>query len=346
MSAHTNANAIARIGVVGAGAWGTALATVAHNAGRNVVLRARTASRAALIAESRRNDDYLPGIAIDPAIAVTADLADLAGCDAILLVVPAQTLRAVTTDLLPSLQPATVLVMCAKGIEQATGQLMTEVAGEVLATRANPRAVLSGPNLAGEIAAGLPAATTIACTDIGHADALAAALRTRTFRPYAATDVLGAQIGGAVKNVIAIACGVIDGLALGENARAGLLTRGLAEVSRLAAALGAEPATMTGLSGLGDMALTCASAASRNHRFGVALANGANTANGDSAAALLADARTVTEGVATSAAVTARAKQHAIDMPICAAVDAVLHDGADLKTTIHGLLDRPLRREA
>ncbi len=334
--------AIQRIGIVGTGAWGTALAVVARKAGRDVILRARDADRAATINNRHRNEDYLPGVALDPAIRATADVADLGDCDAILAVAPAQAVRATMAQLAAVVRPDVPLVICAKGLESDTGLLLTEVIDATLTAAGvtpPPLAVLSGPTLAHEVAAGLPAAATIACTDNGVAEALAAALLGDAFRPYASADVIGAQVGGAVKNVIAIACGVNDGCGLGDNSRAALLTRGLAEVTRFAVALGADPATMMGLSGIGDMVLTCAAETSRNHRFGVGLAAGKSPQD------LLAGQRAVTEGVATSAAVLARADELGVQMPICTAVSAVIHGGADLMTTIHGLLARPLARE-
>lgn len=334
--------ALQRIGIVGTGAWGTALAMVARKAGRDVILRARDNARADLINSRHRNEDYLPGVALDPAIRATTDIADIAGCDVILAVTPTQATRATIADLATLVRPDVPIVICAKGLESGTGRLLSEVITETLSdagVAVPPLAVLSGPTLAHEVAAGLPAATTIACADNAVAEALAAALRGDAFRPYASADVIGAQVGGAVKNVIAIACGVSDGCGLGDNTRAALLTRGLAEVTRFAVALGAEPATMMGLSGIGDMVLTCAAETSRNHRFGVGLAGGKSPEE------LLAGQRAVTEGVATSTAVLARAAQHGITMPICGAVKAVIHDGADLMTTIHGLLSRPLARE-
>ena len=331
---------IQRIGIVGTGAWGTALAVVARKAGRDVVLYARDTDRAALINSRHRNEDYLPGVTLDPAIRATNEIAELADRDALLLVAPAQAMRDTATRLAILARPDQPWVICAKGLERGTGQLMTEVVADVVAgTPVPPLAVLSGPNLAPEVANGLPAAATVASTDNGVAEALATALRGDAFRPYATADVIGAQVGGAVKNVIAIACGVSDGCGLGDNARAALLTRGLAEVTRFAVALGADPATMMGLSGIGDMVLTCAAETSRNHRFGVGLAAGKTTDQ------LIVGQRSVTEGVTTSTAVLARAGQLGVDMPICAAVAAVIHEGADLMTAIHGLLARPLARE-
>ena len=324
-------------GVLGAGAWGTALALAARRAGRAVTLWARRANQAARIAAEHENRDHLPGVALDPAIAVTADLAVVAAAEVLLLVTPAQALRATLEALAPPLAAETPLVLCAKGIEQESGLLMSQVAAAVLPGQ--PLAVLSGPNFAGEVARGLPAATTIASADPGLAEALVVSLGSETFRPYSSDDPLGAEIGGAVKNVLAIACGVAAGHRLGENARAALITRGLAEIMRLGAKLGARPETLMGLSGLGDLTLTCTALQSRNYSLGVALGEGKTLAE------ILGARRSVSEGVHSAGAVVRLADAQGLEMPICRAVDAIVNHGADLEATIHGLLARPFRAE-
>ena len=322
-----------RIGVIGAGAWGTALALVAREAGREAVLWTRRESLAGGIAEAGRNDEYLKGVALGPGIAATADAAQAAAADALLLAVPAQAVRATCGLLAPHVAPSVPVAVCAKGIERETAKTMSEVLGEALP--ANPVAILSGPTFAAEVARGRPTAVTLACRDLALAEALAGALATPAFRPYHSDDVAGAEIGGAVKNVLAIACGITEGRGLGENARAALITRGLAEMTRLARARGGRAETMMGLAGLGDLALTCTSRGSRNYSHGVALGAGRPAGGGG-----------VVEGVATSAALTRLARRHGVDMPIADAVAAILHDGAAIDAVISGLLARPRRAEA
>jgi len=326
-----------RIGIVGAGAWGTALAMVCRRAGRDVTLWAREPDVVASINEQHVNATFLPEHRLDPAIVATGDLAALARADAVLLVTPAQALRGIGTALLPQLRAEVPLVLCAKGIEASTGALMSEVATDAFAGR--PSAVLSGPTFAAEVARGLPTAISLACTDRGVGEALAAALATPSFRPYWSDDPTGAALGGAVKNVLAIACGIADGRGLGDNARAALLTRGFAEMMRLGLALGARRQTLAGLAGLGDLSLTCNGGQSRNRSFGFALGQGG------AAAALLAARPQVVEGAYTAAALVARAGRAGIDMPISQAVDAIVNRGAQIDATIGALLARPLRAE-
>ena len=268
-----------------------------------------------------------------PGIAATADPAEAAGADALLLAVPAQAVRETCALLAPHLAPSVPVAVCAKGIERETAKTMSEVVGEVLP--GNPAAILSGPTYAAEVARGQPTAVTLACRDVETAEALAAALATPAFRPYHTDDVAGAEIGGAVKNVLAIACGITEGRALGENARAALITRGLVEMTRLARARGGRAETMMGLAGLGDLTLTCASRTSRNYSHGVAL--GAGTPPDEDA---------VVEGVPTSAALVRLAGRHGVEMPIAEAVEAILHRGAEIDAVIAGLLARPRRAEA
>ncbi|MBS28054.1 MAG: glycerol-3-phosphate acyltransferase [Alphaproteobacteria bacterium] len=325
-----------RICVIGAGAWGTALAAVARRAGRNVVLHAHEAETVAAINTDHENTGFLPGITLDLAITATDDLSAAAeGADAILMVTPAQFLRPTLTALAPP--ETTPVVICSKGIELDSGKLMNEVAGEAAPGRTF--AVLSGPTFAAEVARGLPTAVTLASEDADVAAALATALGTPSFRPYTAGDVIGAEVGGAIKNVIAIACGIVDGRRLGQNARAAVIARGLAEIARFAATLGADPRTLMGLSGLGDLTLTCTSVASRNYSLGEALGRG------ETLEQVMSGRRSVAEGVTTAPAVLTRAAALGVEMPICAAVSAILHDGAGVDATIAEVLARPLRTE-
>ncbi|QCO15367.1 NAD(P)-dependent glycerol-3-phosphate dehydrogenase [Azospirillum brasilense] len=327
-----------RIGVIGGGAWGTALALAALRAGREALLWAREPAVVESVNAARENRDYLPGVALPAALRATGDLGEAAACDAILLVTPAQHLRSACAGLAAHLQPGTPLVICAKGIELDSHALMSEAAAAALPA-GTPLAVLSGPTFAAEVARGLPTAVTLACADAALGARLVEALGSRTFRPYLSDDVVGSQIGGAVKNVLAIACGVVEGRKLGDNARAALITRGLAEITRLALALGGRPETLMGLSGLGDLTLTCSSLQSRNMSLGAALGAGRTLAE------VLAERRSVAEGVYTAAAVVGLAGKRGVDMPLCAAVDAILNRGAGLDATIDGLLSRPFREE-
>jgi len=329
---------VQRIGVIGAGAWGTALANTAVRAGRDVRLWAREPEVARAITERHENPDYLPGVPLDPALSATTEVQAPLTSDAILLAVPAQFLRQTLSSLVPQWPAGVPAVICAKGVEQATGKLMSEVAAEEL-PQGTPIVCLSGPTFAAEVARGLPTAVTLACGDETLGQALVHALGTRTFRPYLSPDLIGAEIGGAVKNVLAIACGIVEGKGLGDNARAALLTRGLAEISRLGVACGGLPETFMGLSGMGDMILTATSMQSRNFSLGYALGQG------ERLAAVLGGRKAVTEGVYTAAAVMALAGRLKVDMPICGAVDRVLNHDADLDSVVEELLSRPFRAE-
>lgn len=331
------AKAIQRIGVIGAGAWGTALANAAADSGRDVVLWAREPEVVAAINNGHCNDIFLPGIPVRENVRATATQAEACDADALLLVTPAQHLRRAGQDLAPHLKPGTPCVICAKGIEQGSNALLSTVLAEVVP--AAPVAVLSGPTFAKEVARGLPTAVTLACEDEAVGTALIQALGSRTFRPYFSSDVIGAQIGGAVKNVLAIACGVVTGRALGENARASLITRGMAEILRLGRAMGADSATLMGLCGLGDLVLTCSSPTSRNMSLGMALAEGAV------AKEYLSAHKSVAEGAFTASAVTSLAKQNGIEMPIAASVDAIINHGASIDQEIESLMSRPFARE-
>jgi glycerol-3-phosphate dehydrogenase (NAD(P)+) len=310
--------AIRRIGIAGAGAWGRALAGAARRAGAEPVLWSRRGAAAG------------DGAAQDPAV--------LAATDALLFTVSAQDLEAVAASLAPVLPADLPLVICAKGIARSGDRLLPEVMEQALPGR--PVAVLSGPTFAAEVIRGLPTAVTVACRDPALAQRLVAALGSATFRPYATTDVVGVALCGAVKNVIAIACGIVAGRALGENARAALMTRGLAETARLGRALGADPATFSGLAGLGDLSLTATSASSRNYRFGLALGHG------ESIAAALAAIEGVVEGAATAAAVVGLAARHGIETPISAAVAAIVEQNADIGSVVAELLARPFKFES
>ena len=327
-----------RLAVIGGGAWGSALASVAARAGAGVVLWARDPDVVAAINQRHENPLYLPGIALDPRVAATTDAAAaVAGTEAALIVVPAQFLRGALEMLAPLLPAGLPLLLCAKGIETGSLRTMSEIAGEIVPHA--PVAILSGPSFAAEVARDLPTAVTIAAGDPALARAFVKALGTARFRPYLSEDPIGAEIGGAVKNVLAIACGIIEGRGLGDNARAALITRGLAEMIRLGLAKGAQAETFRGLSGLGDLVLTCTAGQSRNYTLGLALGGGASLARA------LAGQRSVVEGIATSASVAALAARLGIELPITAAVDGVLHRGTAIDMMIDGLLSRPYRSE-
>jgi len=326
-----------RIGVIGAGAWGTALAMAARRAGRDVIVWAFEREVAEAIGRTHENPLYLPGVAVDPVIGATNEPGEAAAADTLLLAVPAQRVRAICARFAPFIARGTPMVICAKGIEQGTGALMTEVVGEALPGL--PLAVLSGPTFAGEVAREFPTAVTLACADPRLAESLSAALGTPRFRIYQSTDVAGAQVAGAVKNVLAIACGVVEGRDLGDNARAALITRGLAEIVRLGLAKGAAAETFLGLCGMGDITLTCNAVQSRNFSLGLALGRG------EALAAVLGARRSVAEGVFTASSVVELAGRLGVEMPISAAVDGILNAGADIDATIAGLLARPFRAE-
>ncbi len=330
-------DSIERIGVVGGGAWGTALAASAAQQGRQVVLWAREAAVVTAINESHRNTMFLPDVALDPGIKASGELADVCDTEAVMLVAPAQFLRPLCRDMADHWRPGTPALICAKGIEQQTGELMSEVVAAELPEA--QLAVLSGPTFAVEVARGQPAAVTLACRDDVLGSALIEALGSQHFRPYFSADLIGAQIGGAVKNVLAIACGIVSGRQLGDNARAALITRGLAEMIRLALAKGASRETLMGLSGLGDLVLTCSSEQSRNMSLGLELGRGGRLTD------ILAQRRSVAEGVASAPAVLALAGRLGVEMPIAAAVDAILHHGASVDEAIAGLLSRPFKGE-
>jgi glycerol-3-phosphate dehydrogenase (NAD(P)+) len=325
------------VGVIGAGAWGTALAEVCARAGLKVVLWAREPEVRQSIADKRENTLFLPGVTLSDAVSVTGDFAALAGCDFVLAVPPAQYVRATLQPFAYYAPEGLPVVLCAKGIEQGSLKLMTEVLAECL-PKARP-AVLSGPSFAGEVARGLPTAVTLACGDAALGQELAESIAGPAFRPYLSDDMIGAEAGGAVKNVLAIACGVVEGLQLGRSAHAALITRGFAEMTRLAVAKGAKAETMAGLCGLGDLVLTCSSPQSRNMSVGLALGSGKSLEQA------LSGKLSVAEGVASAPAVRALARQLGVQMPISEAVAAVLGGEITLNKAIDGLLSRPLKSE-
>ena len=324
-------------GVIGAGAWGTALAEVCGRAGLKTTLWAREPEVRESIAATGENMLFLPGVKLSPELTVTGELADLAACDIVLAVPPAQFLRPTLAAFAAHAPAGLPVILCAKGIEQGSLKLMTEVMLELL-PQARP-AVLSGPSFAGEVARGLPTAVTLACEDAELGAALAAAIASQAFRPYLSGDMIGAEAGGAVKNVLAIACGVVEGLQLGRSAHAALITRGFAEMTRLAVAKGAQAETLAGLCGLGDLVLTCSSPQSRNMSVGLALGSGQTLEQA------LSGKLSVAEGVATAPAVRALAASLGVQMPICEAVAAVLAGEITLNNAIDGLLSRPLKTE-
>jgi glycerol-3-phosphate dehydrogenase (NAD(P)+) len=324
-------------GVIGGGAWGTALALVCARAGLAVTLYAREPEVVAAVNRDGENPLFLPGVTFDVPVAAVGDMAALAACDLILNVTPAQHLRGALAAFAPHARAGVPMLLCAKGIEQGSMKLMTQVLAETLPSAAP--AVLSGPSFAGEVARGLPTAVTLACPDAALGKALAEAIATPVFRPYLAADMIGAEAGGAVKNVLAIACGVVEGRGLGRSAHAAVITRGFSELTRIAVALGGEAETVAGLCGLGDLVLTCSSPQSRNMSVGLALGGGQTLAQA------LAGKLSVAEGVASAPAVRALAARLGVDTPICEAVAAILAGELDVDAAIGALLSRPLRAE-
>ena len=321
------------IAVIGAGAWGSALALTCARAGRKVTLWEPDPATAAQLAKSRESR-FLPGVRIDDVIALATDLADAARASAILLVVPAQAVRPVAKALAPLIAPGTPVIVCAKGIERGTKKFMNEVIAECVPS-AVP-AILSGPSFAADVARGMPTAVTLASGDDNLARGLAHAIGSASFRPYHSTDVRGVEIGGAAKNVLAIAAGVVNGRGLGASAAAALTTRGFAELIRFGKAYGARPETLMGLSGLGDLLLTCSSPQSRNFTFGVNLGRGRKP---DEIHAGLA------EGVFTAPVLLQMAREREVDMPISSAVAALLDGKMSVDEAIESLMTRPFKAE-
>ena len=324
-------------GVIGAGAWGTALAQVAGWAGLDVLLQAREPEVVDSIRTRRINEAFLPGVMIDDHVSVTGDLADLGACDLILAVPPAQHMRSTLQAFAAHHRPGVPVILCSKGIERGSLKLMTDVLAETLP--AAPAAVLSGPSFAGEVARGLPSAVTLACADEALGEALMGTLSAPGFRPYLATDLIGAEVGGAIKNVLAIACGIAEGRGLGRSAHAALITRGFAEMTRMGVALGGQAETVAGLCGLGDLVLTCSSPQSRNMSLGLALGQGQTVEQA------LAGKRSVAEGYESAPAVRELAARVGVDMPISLAVAALLNGETTVEAMIESLLSRPLKTE-
>ncbi len=331
------AETFSSVGIIGAGAWGTALAQVVGFAGRKARLQAREPEVVEAVNGARQNSLYLNGVALADSITATHDFADLGECDLILAVPPAQHMRATLKAFAPHARAGLPVVLCSKGVERGSDALMTEVLADAL-----PRAVaavLAGPNFAREVAQGLPSAVTIACADEAMGARIAATMAGPSFRPYLTTDLIGAEAGGAIKNVIAIACGISEGKGLGRNAHAALITRGFAEMTRLAMAMGARLETMTGLCGMGDLVLTCSSPQSRNMSVGLALGQGQTLAQA------LEGKVSVAEGVESAPAVVELGKRFRVELPLCNAVAAVLAGKLGVDAAVEGLMSRPLKSE-
>ncbi len=327
-----------KLAVAGGGAWGTALAALCAADRDPITLWVREADVADLVNRTRTNSVFLPGIKLPDGITATTELAALQGADAILLTIPAQYVRAVTTQLASILTRGIPLVICTKGIEQGRALLMSEVLAETM-PRAIP-AILSGPSFAREVAEGKPTAVTLAIADAILGRALVQRIGRPSFRPYLSDDLIGAQLGGAVKNVLAIGCGIVDGRGLGESARAAVITRGFAEMTRLARKRGARIETLAGLSGLGDLVLTCSSVQSRNFALGQQLGRGI------ALQPLLTKTPQIAEGAFSASALVMLARKENVEMPIAAAVDAILDGSVSIDTAIEGLLTRPFRDES
>jgi glycerol-3-phosphate dehydrogenase (NAD(P)+) len=325
------------VGIIGAGAWGTALAVAARNAERDVTIWGYERETVEEINEQHSNHIYLSGVTLDRKIRATAKVAEVAAADLILMVAPSQFVRPVAEELSDHLAEKPVII-CTKGFEEETGMLMSDVVAEAL-PQALP-GVLAGPSFASEIARGLPAALTIAAREEVVGLRVANALGSRSLRLYWTDDMLGAQIGGAIKNILAIAAGIVVGKQLGENARAGIMTRGFAELMRFGTALGARPETLMGLSGLGDLILTCSSEQSRNMSLGKALGEGKTLED------ILGSRRSVSEGTHSAAAAVARASELRVELPICDAVRAILSGETSVDDAINSILSRPFKSEA
>jgi glycerol-3-phosphate dehydrogenase (NAD(P)+) len=323
-----------KLGIIGGGAWGTALAQVASAGGRETLLWGLEPEVVDSINRRRQNEPFLPGIQLNETIHATKNLVDLKICDAWLVVTPAQHMRAVLEQASECDKP---MVLCSKGIEEKSGELLHRVAKQACPDA--PVAVLSGPTFANEVARGLPTAVTLAAEDLQLAERLRERIAQPTFRIYVSDDVAGAEIGGAVKNVLAIACGVVEGKGLGQNARAALIGRGFAEMTRFGLAFGARRETLTGLSGLGDLVLTCTSTGSRNYSLGKGIGEGR------SAAELLSDRKTIAEGAFTAPVLARLAREKGVDMPIADAVDALIAGRATVDQALDALLSRPPRAE-
>ncbi len=329
-----------RAAVLGAGSWGTAFAKVLADAGTDVVLWARREELARALREQHENPDYLPGVALPPGVDATSDARTaVAGADLVVLAVPSQSLRANLGQVASALEPDALLVSLMKGVELGTSKRMSEVICEVADVPPARVAVVSGPNLAKEIAAGQPAASVVACPDAAAAARLQVACTTAYFRPYTNPDVVGCELGGAVKNVIALATGIAEGMGFGDNTKASLITRGLAEIARLGVALGADPKTFAGLAGLGDLVATCSSPLSRNRTFGERLGRG------ETVEQVLARQQQTAEGVKSCRSILDLARKHDVDMPITEQVVAVCHEGLPPHRVLAALMGREAKSE-
>ncbi len=329
-----------RAAVLGTGSWGTAFAKVLSDAGTDTTLWARRPEVARAVEEQRENHEYLAGITLPESLRATADAAEaLAGADLVVVAVPSQTLRANLTAWLPDLPPDATFVSLMKGVELGTTKRMSEVLCEVAGLLPEQVAVVSGPNLAREIAMEQPAASVVACTDEPRCHQLQDACTTQYFRPYTNSDVVGVELGGAVKNVIALACGIARGMGFGDNTMASLMTRGLAETARLGVALGADPLTFAGLAGMGDLVATCTSPLSRNRSFGERLGRGQTLAE------ITAGSSQVAEGVKSCRSILSLAQDHGIDMPITEHVEQVVHEGVSVRDMVGALMARGSRAE-
>ncbi len=329
-----------RVTVLGAGTWGTAFANVVSDAGNDVTLWARRRALAASINGEHRNSDYLPDIALADSLRATSDAAAaLDGAQLVAIAVPAQSLREHLSAWAPLFAADVLVLSLMKGIEIGTTKRMSELIVDVAGVEPDQVAALSGPNLAKEIAQRQPSATVIGCTDPNVAQRVQQACATPYFRPYTNDDIIGCELGGAVKNVIALAVGIASGMGLGDNAKASLITRGLSETTRLGAAVGADPMTFAGLAGLGDLVATCSSPLSRNRFVGEQLSKGRTISD------ISADMRTVAEAVQSSQAILDLARRHGVDMPITQHVAAVVHDGASPQDTVRQLMGRSTKSE-
>jgi glycerol-3-phosphate dehydrogenase (NAD(P)+) len=326
--------------VLGTGSWGTAFAKVLADAGTDVVLWARRPELAAAVRDTHENPDYLPGITLPPNLTAVSDAREAVdGAEFVVLAVPSQSLRDNLASVADTLASEAVLVSLMKGVELGTTKRMSEVVVEVADVPPARVAVVSGPNLAKEIAMGQPAATVVACTDEASGVRLQAASTTGYFRPYTNADVVGCELGGAVKNVIALAVGIAEGMGFGDNTKASLITRGLAETSRLGAALGADPLTFSGLAGLGDLVATCSSPLSRNRTFGERLGRGQTLEE------LVAQKQQTAEGVKSCRSILDLARKHDVDMPITENVVRVVHEGVSPRDMARALMDRSTKAE-
>ncbi|WP_405611778.1 NAD(P)-dependent glycerol-3-phosphate dehydrogenase [Streptomyces sp. NBC_01511] len=329
-----------RVAVFGTGSWGTAFAMILADAGCEVTLWARRPEVVDAVNNTRTNPDYLPGVELPSSVRATTDPAEAArDAEFTVITIPSQTLRANLAEWASLLPPDTVLVSLMKGVELGTTKRMSEVIGEVAKASADRVAVLTGPNLAGEIAARQPAAAVVACTDEAVANRLQAACHTPYFRPYTNTDVVGCELGGAVKNVIGLAVGIADGMGLGDNTKASLMTRGLAETTRLGLAMGADPHTFSGLAGMGDLIATCSSPLSRNHTFGTNLGRGMTLEQ------TIAASTQTAEGVKSCQSVLDLAQRHGVDMPITETVVSIVHEGKPPLVAVKELMARSAKPE-